>query len=198
MIQSRPLTSLEIIGAGDRALVDAGYRQVPDPGWVRSPNAARVYEDVYGVVGLLVFDSVEQLERDWPSAQSDLVDLLSRHLSRDDAKAWDGYLVLFTGALEGRSSEARLSEIRRDTSRVRKIVATGDQLRSLVSVERALLPLLPLDMQAAATLPGSALELLPNLLAAHGISLETSSRLVAAFGQQSSLMRALQSQRDVE
>jgi hypothetical protein len=186
------MTPLEMLGAADRSLTSAGYRRVEGVGWEVWSNSARAYEDEYGVVAIFVFDTLEILDREWIDAQASLVELMSQHISRDEAKAWDGYLALFTPALADASQERRLSEIRRDTSRVRKLVATGDQISSLAGVERTLSPLLPLDATLQVALPGSALEVLPDLLAQVEIPRAAAASLVDAFNRQASLMRALQ------
>lgn len=192
MTESRAMTSLEMLGAADRSLTSAGYRRIDDVGWETWSNSARAYEDEYGVVAIFVFDTLDILDREWINAQASLVELMSRHISRDEAKAWDGYLALLTPALADPSHAQRLSEIRRDTSRVRKLVATGEQINSLAGVERTLSPLLPLAANLQVVLPGSALEVLPDLLAEVEIPRHASEALVDAFNRQASLMRALQ------
>jgi hypothetical protein len=191
MTEPRALTTLEVSGAADRALTAAGYRPIEDVGWDAWSNSARAYEDEYGVVAVFIFDSVGSLDREWISAQTSLVELMTQHMSRDEAKSWDGYLALLTTASADGPQQRRLNEIRRDTSRVRKLVATRDQINSLAGVGRSLLPLLPLDLELGVLLPKSALDVLPDLLAQNGIPVSTSRALVDAFDRQTSLMRAL-------
>lgn len=192
MSTQRSLSALELLTVADRTLQAGGYRAIEGTSWDRWSNSARAYEDLFGVVAVFVFVSSEGLVRDWASAQSDLVDLITTHIGRDDAKAWDGYLVLLTGAPEDPGNRPEINEIRRDTGRVRKIVATGGELDSLQSIERVLLPLLPLGPELPPDLPQTALEVLPELLEHRGIPPAASRGLLDAFDRQSSLMRALQ------
>jgi hypothetical protein len=129
-----------------------------------SPERAFIAEDKYGVVVVVVYDTWHDLARGWPSAQARAVDLLSDRFTRLDRKAWDGYLVLLTPALVA-EADATVHEIRYDTSRVRKIVGTGEDIRSLSDVERTLLPLLPLVQDAVEVDEGaSPLQELPERL----------------------------------
>lgn len=192
MSDQRSLTALEVLTVADRTLRAGGYRAIEDTTWDQWSNSARAYEDSFGVVAVFVFVSAEGLVRDWATAQADLVDLITKHMGRDDAKAWDGYLVLLTGAPEDQGNRLEIGEIRRDTSRVRKFVATGEQLESLQSVERVLMPLLPLGPELPPDLPETALAVLPELLEQRGIPPTASRRLLDAFDKQSSLIRALQ------
>jgi hypothetical protein len=189
--EPRSLTTLEVSGAADRALTSAGYRPIEDVGWEAWSNSARAYEDEYSVVAVFVFDSFENLDREWINAQTSLVELMTQHISRDEAKAWDGYLALLTPASADGPQQLRMNEIRRDTSRVRKLVATRDQINSLAGVERSLLPLLPLEPGLPLVLAGSALDVLPDLLAQTQIPVSIGRALVDAFDRQTSLMRAL-------
>jgi hypothetical protein len=73
-------------------------------------------------------------------------------------------------------------EIRYDTSRIRKIVATGEDMTSLNDIERTLLPLLPLaqdgiDLEEEQ----SPLDELPERLERTGIARELAETAVAAF-----------------
>src|SRR5690606_7229189 len=100
---------------------------------------------------------------EWLDAQADLVELLSRRLSRSAPKAWDGYLVLLcAGEPLDRQS---IVQIERDTTRVRKIVATGDLLRTSNDVARVLDLLLPLKLPDDLSALEDILESLPELLA---------------------------------
>jgi hypothetical protein len=142
---------------------------------------ALLAEDKYGVVVVVVYDTWRELASAWREAQAAAVEALSARFSRLDRKAWDGYLVLLTPAL-ATDHDATVHEIRYDTSRIRKIVATGDDLVSLNDVERALLPLLPLaqnesDIDEAQ----SPLDELPEQLEQTGIARELAETAVAAF-----------------
>lgn len=188
------LTSLELIGAADESLQSAGYRRVDptrDDSSHAQDSASRTYEDEFGVVGLFVFETPESLGEGWPDAQSELVDTMTRHIARDEDKAWDGYLVLLTPIGCDQEQRHRLNQIRYDTTRVRKIVASGDDLHSLSDVTRVLLPLLPLGPAAPVDLPSSALELLPALLERHEIDARLTAKVVEAYEAQRPMITAI-------
>jgi hypothetical protein len=141
-----------------------------------------------------VFETCAELLRTWPDRQGSLVDVISQYVGQGESKSWDGYLVLLTSSLapsEGKEIEA----VRYNTTRLRKIVATGDDLRTPTDVERVLRPLLPLGREQARLSQESALDLLPKLLADKGISTETTRLLVEAFREQSPLLERLHQQR---
>jgi len=80
-------------------------------------------------------------------------------------------------------------------TRVRKLVATGDDLVELGDVRRALLPLLPLDTTLGSSGSESAIDLIPELLAAKGTPERIGRALVDAFRQQDPLVEALDAAR---
>ena len=88
-------------------------------------------------------------------------------------------------------SEPAAQAIRYDTSRVRKLVATGDELSQLSDIERALLPVLPIQSEIAPEAETSALDVLPEILAQKGVSAEAAKSLIRAFSKQESLMDCL-------
>ena len=75
------------------------------------------------------------------------MELVSKYTSSYDAKSWEGYLVLLTPSSVPKRGLLKLTEIRYDISRVRKLVATGDDIKTLDSVRQFLLPLLPLQVE---------------------------------------------------
>ena len=129
--------------------------------------ASRVYEDAYSVVCIAVYETWKELSSGWPQDQSSLVALMSEHFTRTEAKAWDGYLVLFTPSFVPTTERLDEISIQRNTLYLRKLLATGDELRSVDDVRRTLLPLLPLEEYAALE-PRNALDALPVLLTSHG------------------------------
>jgi len=142
---------------------------------------ALIAEDKYGVVVVVVFDTWRELAASWRSAQAAAVEALSTRFTRLDRKAWDGYLVLLTPALST-GAEETVDQIRYDTSRIRKIVATGEDLASLSDVERTLLPLLPLtqtDLELEDA--QSPLDELAEHLERAGIARRLADTAVAAF-----------------
>lgn len=186
-----PLTPTDLLAAASELLEQGGYTRVSG-GMVDSWETAgtRLFEDVYNVVALVVYETWQELDAGWPAAQAELVELISAHMTRSDPKAWDGYLVLLTPgpAIDG---DRGPSVIRYDTSRVRKLVAAGDELQVVGDVERALLPLLPLDAVTAIAGERSALTMLPEILAKHGVEPQAVSVVVEAFRTQRSLVESL-------
>lgn len=183
-------TPTDLIAAATRTLQDGGYRQISEgvPGW--NSQATRLFEDAYSIVGLVVFETCGELLRTWTDLQGSLVDVISQRVGREESKAWDGYLVLLSPGMAP-SEESELESIRYNTDRLRKLVATGDDLQSVTDVERALRPLLPLTIQGASLGQETALDLLPKLLSSQDIPEETTRALVKAFREQSSLLETL-------
>ena len=139
-----------------------GYRVVRDVGEESFPGeAALLAEDEYSVLALVVFETWAQLEADWPDAQAQLVDLLSRRLARSAPKAWDGYLLLLCG---GSAPASAVSAIERDTTRLRKIVATADRLKTTGDLLRFLEIFFPLNVSSDAKGHEDILEALPEIL----------------------------------
>lgn len=187
-----PLTPTDLMAAASNYLGEAEYAQVgPQRLDGLDTHGGRFFEDGYSIVMLLVYDTWVELQRGWGEAQASLIDLISANLSRAESKSWDGYLVLLTPDPCPVSQRGEIDAIRYDTFRVRKLVAAGDELGSLLEVEEALLPLLPMKGHFAAAEQSSVLDLLPGILASHGIPGEASERLLGAFRDQESLVEAL-------
>jgi hypothetical protein len=96
------------------------------------------------------------------------------------------------------SETEAIEAVRYNTTRLRKLVGTGDELKLPTDVERVLRPLLPLRRERANLGQESALDLLPRLLAAANISEEVTRLLVDAFQQQSPLLEQLHQHRGEE
>ncbi|CAN5532417.1 hypothetical protein BH24ACT24_BH24ACT24_00520 [soil metagenome] len=108
-----------------------------------------------------------------------------------DPKSWEGYLVLLTPGSASGDEVQSLSSIRYDISRVRKLVATGDELKQISDVHRTLLPLLPLEAAPTGDGDGSVLDLLPSLLASQGIDAGAVKSIIDAFAAQQPLVESL-------
>jgi len=184
------LTPTDIIAAASQVLATAGYRHVNDESKRWDSATSRLFEDEYNIVGIVVFDTCAELLQAWPDLQGSLVDLISKHVSQGEAKSWDGYLVLLTSGVAP-SEETDIEAVRYNTTRVRKIVATGEELRTVTDVERVFRPLLPLSDERAAMDNASALDVLPRLLADQGIAQDTTRVLVEAFRSQSPMIERL-------
>lgn len=186
------LTVLQVVGAVGDALDGAGYRRVQqrhDAG--NSTSGFRVYEDEFGVIGLRVFESPSLLMEGWADAQTQLVSVIGSYIGREEDKAWDGYLVLLTPIPTTPAELDAMNGIRYDTTRVRKIVATGDELRSIADVSRVLQPLLPLESASGLEGTRTGLELLPDLLAEQGVDPSLTRRVIDAFNRQEPMIRVI-------
>lgn len=105
----------------------------------------RIFEDSWSILALGAYETWQELKDDWRDAQGVLVDRMSGVIARSDPKAWDGYLVLLTTDDSSPAKDAAL--IRSDTSRLRKLVATGRELRDENSITDLLLPVLPFQLE---------------------------------------------------
>lgn len=160
---SAPLTTSAMIALASEVLSANSYRVARDiTDMVRIGEQALLAEDAYSVVSVIAFETWQELEAEWPDAQASLVDLLARRLTRSAPKAWDGYLVLLCGADPVDPRE--VTKIERDTSRVRKIVASSSNLRGSADVARVLDLLIPLDLPAKVAAVNDVLDGLPNLM----------------------------------
>lgn len=182
------LTAVEVLGAVSGRLTRAGFQIGPELS-LRGGEQLRCFEDDVSIVGVAQFRSWSTLRDSWLDAQSVLVDLLSERLDRSDPKTWEGYLVLLT--LDQPSDSAEVDEVRRDTTRLRKIVATGHDLDSVSQVEDALLPVLPLSGGVLRHDVAGILGRLPALLSGKGIDESLTLRVVAAFENDRPLMEAV-------
>jgi hypothetical protein len=190
---SEPLPSFtptDLMASASAILKDAGYRQVTNgfPEW--NTPSSRLFEDEYNIVGLVVFATYEDLMRGWADRQGVLVDLISEYVGKSESKSWDGYLVLLTPAIAP-SEQKNIEALRYNTTRLRKLVATGDDLKHPADVERVLKSLLPLSRERIEVSRSSALDLLPRLLATEGIDQQVTRRLIDAFKEQKPLMEQL-------
>lgn len=187
-----PFTVTALLAEVSRVLERAAYERVSaDRAGTWPASGARVYEDPYSVAALIAFETWSDLAANWLSAQAALVELMSTHLSRSDAKAWEGYLVLLTPSVLPSDARLEAADIRRNTTHVRKLLATGEELRNVDDVEQALLPLLPLPSTGGLTEERSALDLLPELVAHRGLSEQAVRTAIEAFLQQQSVVERL-------
>lgn len=191
MIQpSGSFTQTDLIAIASTILKAGGYRQITVGFPIWDTSTSRLFEDEYNIVGVVVFETCGDLIRGWADRQGELVDLITAYVGKAESKSWDGYLVLLTPALAP-SEQNEIDRLRHNTTRVRKLVATGDDLQHPTDVERVLRSLLPLGSERLDVTNGSVLELLPELLAQGGIDQRVTQILIEAFKQQEPLMEAL-------
>lgn len=201
MIYSPSLFSpTELMKEASDVLIKGAYRQVSnkvqEKAQERDTAVSRLFENEYNLVGVVVYETCAELLRNWPDKQESLARVVSKFIGREEQKSWDGYLVLLTPE-NGLSESRRLDAVRYDTSRLRKLVATGDNLRSREDVERLLSTLVPLEFEQTRMDSQSALDLLPTLLVARGIEEENTLLLVDAFRNNSLLLEKLHNRRRV-
>jgi hypothetical protein len=184
---SSELTAEQIRAAAADVLTRAGYVR----GSMASDLSTDLFEDARSVVSVSVYESWRHLVGDWSSAQGALVEVMSDRLSRLTPKAWEGYLVLLTPGAVPSSARRMVSDIRYDINRVRKIVATGDDLSTLADVSAALQPVLPLAVSSVPRGSAGILERLPELLTESEISPELTRKVVEAFLKNDSMVQAI-------
>lgn len=190
------INTTELLAATSETLISAGYVQGDsdtNSGWA-SENS-RLLEDSYCVVGIRVYPSWQELVDRWPEAQGQLIETMSSHLLKTEAKLWDGYLVLITPGVPTKKDERSVENIRYDTNRLRKLVITGDDLESVSDVKRALLPLLPLDLEEAKRTVTSSLERLPEMISGPGLPKGAVIAVVDAFLAQEPVLDRLHTSR---
>lgn len=178
--------SSDLLVLVDGLLASAGMRRVIPPNLT---SLWAVYEDVYAVVGVAEFESIDQLVTGWLDAQEELAGLMSASVTNIGAKAWDGYLILI--CLQNPIGEelAQLSEIRSNTRRTRKLLLVQDSTLAAMSkdlhgsrrqVRRALAPLMPLDIPDSSKFV-DPVEELPTRLQVPGFEVEDLRILVSSY-----------------
>lgn len=159
-----PLPASSLIALAEKCFAEqANFRVTRNVENLSLPSdRSLVAEDNYSVVAVVALDSWEQLEEEWANYQAALVALLGRRLARAAPKAWDGYLVLLCSS--SATDDDRRVRIERDTSRVRKIVATGEMLRTTSDVTRALDLFMPLEVTPLSEEERDILSTLPEMM----------------------------------
>lgn len=192
MPDSESFTATGLLAASTDFLARAGYAPIPDEMLERfNSERARAFEDAYGVVLVAVYDTWDQLATSWPDDQGRLVDLLSAYVPREEAKAWEGYLVLLTPGGESEEAEVEANQIRYNMTRVRKLVGIGSEMNTLADLERVLRPLLPIQIAPIAAQSESVLDLLPDLLATDSLPESLVREAIRAFSESRAIVEAL-------
>ena len=120
-------TSTDLIAIASQVLAGGGYQQIRGRFSEWDTSTSRLFEDEYNVVGLVVFDTCGELLRAWPDLQGSLVEVISRHVGQGESKSWDGYLVLLSPGF-GASEDVAIEAIRYNTTRLRKLIGTGEMI----------------------------------------------------------------------
>ena len=186
------LTVTELLANATKTLETHGYKRVNldiTENWQTSN--VRLFEDDYGIVAIVVYDTWGDLSSNWVDAQASLVELVSKYTTSYDPKSWEGYLVLLTPSPVAKQGRLKLTEIRYDISRVRKLVATGDDIKTLDDVRQVLLPLLPLQVETINEVGESVLNMLPKLLSNRGLPTKAVETVINAFLEQKPIVESL-------
>ena len=184
-------SSTTLLAAATELLAESGFRSVTAESSSRwGSSNVRLFEDPYCLAAVVVYDTWQELLERWPDAQAAVVDIVSARLGKSEPKSWDVYLVLLTAAFADTLAARELNAIRYDTTRVRKLISTGEELTTLDDVKRTILPLLPVSPVSLEP-PRDILEQLVDALADRGIDRDDVSRVVAAFSKNEALMPAL-------
>ena len=182
---------IEIIHASEhRGVVGDGEEAPLD---VETSAEILVFEDERSIVGLILYTSWADLAARWERAQAEMVARISQHLKRADPKSWDGYLVLLT--LDGVASAEAVAQVRHDTRRLRKLVATGRELTAMSAIEDTLLPVLPFSVADIGTGRATLIDRLPEMLEAKGIDSSLAAAALASFRKNRSPMEGIWSWR---
>jgi hypothetical protein len=184
-------SSTTLLAAATELLAESGFRSVTAESSSRwGSSNVRLFEDPYCLAAVVVYDTWQELLERWPDAQAAVVDIVSARLGKSEPKSWDVYLVLLTAAFADTLAARELNAIRYDTTRVRKLISTGEALTTLDDVKRTILPLLPVSPVSLEP-PRDILEQLVDALADRGVDRDDVSRVVAAFSKNEALMPAL-------
>ena len=209
------LNSSQVIGEARRLLEEGGFTEADPIDMVYSierhgadsegeeaplvevvtSGEVLVFEDEYSIVGLSFYASWADLETGWERAQAEMVARISQHMRRADPKSWDGYLVLLT--LDEAARAEAVAQVRHDTRRLRKLVATGRELTAMSAIGDMLLPVLPFRMADLGTERATLIARLPEMLEARGIDSSLAAAALTSFRQNRSPMEGIWSWRKV-
>lgn len=192
MESAEVLTTTGLLAVAQNALIEAGYVVMGEN--ASQPllsDRARLLQNSYSVVMIATFETWENLVQSWPDYQDTAVEVMSTFLRKGDAKAADGYLVLLTPSPVPTGEMSEANRIRSDTSRLRKLLGTADDLRSISDVRKIIAPLLPLTIGADRALGEGSLDALPRILQEHGIEDAMTRVIVEAFKANAPIMQRL-------
>ena len=192
MESSDVLTTTGLLAAAQDALLEAGYKLVDIADSQPSlHDQARLLQNQYSVVMVATFETWESLVESWPDYQSATVESMSKFLRRGEAKASDGYLVLLTPSPVPIGEMAYANKIRSDTSRLRKLLGTADDLRTISDVPKVIASLLPRSVQPGDGSGDNSLDALPRVLEQHDIEPAATKVVVDAFKANAPIMQRL-------
>lgn len=177
-----------MLGEATRLLCDGGFSQANSAN-ILPEFELRVFEDDRSIVGLVLYQTWEELESNWSAAQAVMVELMSEKVRPNDPKSWDGYLVLLTVDESARAGS--VTKIKNDTSRLRKLVVTGRQMKTMASVKDALRPVLPFDVASSVASSTALTDRIPEMLEDHGIERSLATAAIMSFQENRSPMEGV-------
>ena len=182
------LEASQVLGEATRLLCDGGFSQARSAN-ILTEFELRVFEDDRSIVGLVLYQTWEELESNWPAAQAVMVELMSEKVRPNDPKSWDGYLVLLTVGESARAGS--VTKIKNDTSRLRKLVATGREMKTMASIKDALRPVLPFDVVSSVATSTGLTDRIPEMLEDHGIERSLATAAIMSFQENRSPMEGV-------
>lgn len=188
------LTATSLLAAAQSTLEGAGYKLIePTSGQAAFYDQARILQNQYSVVMVASFETWESLAETWTDYQGVTVETMSRFLRQGDSKAADGYLVLLTPmpVSVGEIETTRLNRIRSDTSRLRKLVGTGDDLRTISDIRKVIAALIPLAVRPDGSSTDDSLDALPRILEQRNVEAAATKVVVDAFKANTPIMPLL-------
>ena len=199
MTDHTTITATDMLSAARETLVRNGFAEVTLYSLAKIDSSNQgIFEDPYSLVSIVVFETWSDLFREWSEAQASFVELISEHISKDEKKRWDCYLVLWTPDFIPPAELEERQLIRYDTGRVRKLIASGEEIRELADVATALLPLLPIAENVSASTQESVLDRIPALLESKELPQTIIRAVVEAFEKQESLVEAIHNYGDAK
>ncbi len=193
------LSTTDIISVTKETLKENGFSEVTSFKLSRIDSRSQcIFEDPYSLVAIVVFETWADLSREWSVAQTSLVELISDNISKEENKSWDCYLVLLTPNTTELSEIEERQSIQYDTGRVRKLIASGEDIRELADVKTALLPLLPITETFSASAQEEVLHRLPVILESNELPRAKIRAVVEAFEMQKSLVETIHNYGDTE
>ena len=167
-----PVTVTTLVAAATETLEELGYSIIESTGvdnW--HATVARVYEDPYSIVCIAVYETWRDLCSSWINDQANLVGLISNHLSRTDAKAWEKDIWCCSRRA---SSRLQTGKLRPRYKGIPCICANYS--RQLANIHQSTQCVKHCCLSTNMTLkPRNALDALPSVLARHGVD-ETATR----------------------
>ena len=189
-------SAYELASAVENFLASAGARPLSIDTLGAGPLVA-LFEDPLTVVGLAIYNTVDELLDSWLDAQDHMARVIGRSESDLGAKAWDGYLVLATSQRSSRHQSVPLGRIRANTKRLRKLLIVGEDLEPTYNdlefesaVARCLAPLAPLDLGTRPT-ASDPLEGLSSRIDVPGLDPSEIAEVVAAYRESRPLIQVI-------